>query len=190
MVLGDFMKNSVFSKVRLLAGAVLVASLLMLVGCKPAADDDPIPEDKTYYLSGTWKEEYGTYKIDCIKETFDAGEYSYAGNEMVIRFSDEKCTAGTIFIKYTKAYEETTDDKSDDPTWTYSDWTKSYYRYSTTAPDVGKWYAISFKDLTNKSISISGAYGTKASTDTLEEAVKEFTIENGYFSLYSECVRQ
>lgn len=175
------MKNSVFSKVRLLAGAVLVASLLMLVGCKPAADDDPIPEDKTYYLSGTWKEEYGTYKIDCIKETFDAGEYSYAGNEMVIRFSDEKCTAGTIFVKYTRALCST-----------HSNFDAYKYVYDDDATDVGKWYAISFKDLTNKSISISGAYNKdgKTSTDTLEEAVKEFTIENGYFSFYSDCVRQ
>lgn len=190
MVLGDFMKNSVFSKVRLLAGAVLVASLLMLVGCKPAADDDPIPEgleriESSDLLVGRWAaSEYEVYNI--TETSFENGYYE--GDDLyVLKTSD---AAGTIFIKYTKAYEETTDDKSDDSTWIYSSWTESYYRYSTTAPDVGKWYAISFKGLTNKSISISGAYGTKTSTDTLEEAVKEFTIENGYFGLYSDCVRQ
>lgn len=32
--------------------------------------------------------------------------------------------------------------------------------------------------------------GGATSTETLDEAVSEFTIENGYFGTYSDCTRQ
>ena len=68
----------------------------------------------------------------------------------------------------------------------------SDYSYSETAPDVGKWYAIAFKELTASSVSLSGAYNAsgKISAETLEEAISTFTIANGYFDNYSECVKQ
>lgn len=53
---------------------------------------------------------------------------------------------------------------------------------------VGKYYAVSFKDLTDTSISICGAYKDgKMSADTLVEAITEFTINNGYYGTYSSC---
>lgn len=54
---------------------------------------------------------------------------------------------------------------------------------------VGKYYAVSFKDLTDTSISISGAYKKdgKMAADSLVEAINEFTINNGYYSFYSSC---
>lgn len=53
---------------------------------------------------------------------------------------------------------------------------------------VGKYYAVSFKDLTDTSISISGAFkGGKMAADSLIEAISEFTINNGYYSFYSSC---
>uniref|UniRef100_UPI0023F7BCE2 hypothetical protein n=1 Tax=Treponema berlinense TaxID=225004 RepID=UPI0023F7BCE2 len=84
-----------------------------------------------------------------------------------------------IYIKYTRAYCST---HSDSTTYTYI--------YDEDAADVGKWYAIAFKELTASSVSLSGAYGTISSTSTLEEAISTFTIDNGYFSTYSECVKQ
>lgn len=67
-----------------------------------------------------------------------------------------------------------------------------YGRYTENTYDssvVGKYYAVSFKDLTDTSISISGAYKEKGkiATDSLVEAITEFTINNGYYSLYSSC---
>lgn len=67
-----------------------------------------------------------------------------------------------------------------------------YGRYITNSfytNVVGKYYAVSFKDLTDTSILISGAYKKdgKTGTDTLVEAITEFTINNGYYSLYSSC---
>ena len=66
-----------------------------------------------------------------------------------------------------------------------------YGRYTENTYDssvVGKYYAVSFKDLTDTSISISGAFkGGKMAADTLIEAITEFTINNGYYSFYSSC---
>lgn len=67
-----------------------------------------------------------------------------------------------------------------------------YGRYITNSfytNVVGKYYAVSFKDLTYSSVSISGAYKKdgKIATDSLVEAITEFTINNGYYSLYSSC---
>lgn len=63
------------------------------------------------------------------------------------------------------------------------------YTENTYSPSVvGKYYAVSFKDLTDTSISISGAYKDgKMSADTLVEAISEFTINNGYYGNYSSC---
>ena len=62
---------------------------------------------------------------------------------------------------------------------------------SDTAPDVGKWYAVSYKNLKKDSVSLSGAFklGGKTSTETFKEAIQEFTVENGYFDYYSECTK-
>lgn len=63
------------------------------------------------------------------------------------------------------------------------------YTENTYSPSVvGKYYAVSFKDLTYSSISISGAYKDgKMAADTLVEAITEFTINNGYYGNYSSC---
>ena len=67
-----------------------------------------------------------------------------------------------------------------------------YGRYTENTYDssvVGKYYAVSFKDLTYSSVSISGAYKKdgKIATDSLVEAITEFTINNGYYGNYSSC---
>ena len=139
---------------------------------------------------GTWKA--SQYEQYTITTTTFSSLNSYEGNNLVIvPLSD---TAGTIFIKYTKSYESTTTEPTDSSSWlsyTYNG-TTTWYRYSTTAPDAGKWYAVSYKELTASSVKLSGAYkyGGATSTTTLEQAIAEFTIENGYFGTYSECVKQ
>lgn len=67
----------------------------------------------------------------------------------------------------------------------YGKYTENTYNPSV----VGKYYAVSFKDLTYTSISISGAYKEKGkiATDSLVEAITEFTINNGYYGTYSSC---
>lgn len=58
-----------------------------------------------------------------------------------------------------------------------------------------KFNAICYKNLTETSCELSGAYkdenaGGKAYCDSLENAKKEFTIENDYYGLFGEYVRK
>ena len=180
--------------------AVLCALLFVSFGfmsCQQEDDDNGLP-DGVYELSdnsaliGTWVNSYsgGTSVYKITSSTFDnsgTSSYngttstydSYAGNNLVVSYTNDEETSGYIYIKYTRAYCST---HSDSTTYTYI--------YDEDAADVGKWYAIAFKELTASSVSLSGAYGTVSSTSTLEEAISTFTIDNGYFSTYSECVKQ
>lgn len=112
-------------------------------------------------LLGTWENKQPnfteTYIYDGI--TFDAGSYKMKVKS-IIWSSD---ASGIIYGRYTE---------------------------NTYSPSVvGKYYAVSFKDLTDTSISISGAYKEKGkiATDSLVEAINEFTINNGYYGNYSSC---
>ena len=169
------MKN--FKLSRLFAAAVFVA-VLGLSGCKQIVTqfvDNYIivaPIDANDALIGDWVDSSGAH-YEVTQNAFDnhgTGWQSYAGNNLVVqKISD---TAGTIFIQFTRAAN--------------SDWT-----YSTTAPDVGKWYGISYKNLTASGVDISGAYksGGRSACNTLQEAINEFTIANGYFGTYNTCTK-
>lgn len=163
------MKNTKFSFNRawLLLTALLMSALAAVSFTSCKSDDD----DASIY--GTWKSSYGEIYDISTTELKNGGSWGngYAGNNLTVIESSD--SAGYIYIKYTKAMN-------------------ADYSYSETAPDVGKWYAISYKNLTDDTVSISGAYksGGATSTETLDEAVSEFTIENGYFGIYSDCTRQ
>lgn len=170
------MKSTRLSLLR--AKAVLFALVSVLAFSFSACNVTTEPEVEHVYkqidaddlLVGTWTDgtKYGTYII--TNTTFEnAG--SYKGNNLVVQKLDS--TSGYIYIKYTVAMN-------------------ADYSYSETAPDVGKWYAISYKDLGAEKISISGAYkdGGATSCETLDEAVTEFTVDNGYFGSYSPLTRQ
>ena len=150
---------------RFLAVFITVVSLCAF-GCKTQ------PEEVSYSdIFGKWTDDSGSiYEIteDSFKNYGERWS-AYEGNSLEIIPNDDG-KSGTIFLKYTV---------SANPDWSYSD----------TAPDVGKWYAVSYKkNLTKNSVSLSGALksGGKTSTETLEEAKEEFTVENGYFASYSE----
>lgn len=112
-------------------------------------------------LLGTWENKQQTYTETYIYDgiNFDAGSYKMKVKS-IIWSSD---ASGIIYGRYT----ENTYDSS----------------------VVGKYYAVSFKDLTYSSVSISGAYKKdgKIATDSLVEAITEFTINNGYYGNYSSC---
>ena len=111
-------------------------------------------------LLGTWENKQPTYTETYIYDgiNFDAGSYKMKVKS-IIWSSD---ASGIIYGRYT----ENTYDSS----------------------VVGKYYAVSFKDLTDTSISLCGAYKDgKMATDSLVEAINEFTINNGYYGTYSSC---
>ena len=119
------------------------------------------PYNDNSRLLGTWENKQQTYTETYIYDgiNFDAGSYKMKVKS-IIWSSD---ASGIIYGRYTE---------------------------NTYNPSVvGKYYAVSFKDLTDTSISISGAYKEKGkiATDSLVEAISEFTINNGYYSTYSSC---
>lgn len=69
------------------------------------------------------------------------------------------------------------------------------YLSNGNADVIGKYYAVSFTNLSETDLSISGALnGTHGSAavegyaaDTLEEAKTNFTIEKGSFAQYTQC---
>lgn len=172
------MKSTRLSLLR--AKAVLFALVSVLAFSFSACNVTTEPEVEHVYkqidaddlLVGTWTG--GSTKWPesyTITNTTFESKGSYKGNNLVVQKLDS--TSGYIYIKYTVAMNA---DNS----------------YSETAPDVGKWYAISYKDLGAEKISLSGAYkkGGATSCETLDEAVTEFTVDNGYFAYYSPLTRQ
>ena len=152
---------------RFLAVFITVVSLCAF-GCKTQ------PEEVSYSdIFGKWTDDSGSiYEIteDSFKN-YGEGWSAYEGNSLEIIPNDDG-KSGTIFLKYTVSMNP---DRS----------------YSNTAPDVGKWYAVSYKNLKKDSVSLSGAFklGGITSTETLKEAIQEFTVANGYFDKYSECTK-
>lgn len=171
-------KFNIFSKVAI--AAFLVASAFVLAGCKPGVEY----RDVNVELSGTWAaNESERYTI--TYSSFES-ENTYKGDNLVI--VQDSAKSGRIFIKYTQIPDwgkDQDDEPADKTGWTFSfgKW------YPSDVALIGKWYAISYKDLTSKSIKLSGAFGAKKATDTLEEAIAEFTAENNYFAFYSDCVK-
>ncbi|MDD6929962.1 MAG: hypothetical protein PUI78_03905 [Treponema sp.] len=163
-------------------GALLVVVSLSfsLASCKTADDDNPLPQgieelSADSPLIGKWQDSYGSiYEISQTKFSNYGESYeSYAGNNLVISKTSEN--SGYIYIQYTRAADEN---------WNYT-------TDKEKAPDIGNWYAISYKELKENSIQLSGACKSegKTSTETLEEAITEFTIDNGYFETYSDCTK-
>lgn len=196
---------------------VCAALSAAFISCDPIVEPAFSTEEEALAaLNGTFAGSYESYTIDVDNSTFDAGSYSYAGDNMTIDFTSDDYTEGYIYIKYTRSYETSSTEPEDLDSWTAvyiwtnnsdntdvkysepedsSNYTKSvsyYWRFSSEAPDVGKYYALSFKELSTSSISLSGAYkyGGATSTETLDEAKNEFTIDNGYYAGYSELVKQ
>lgn len=154
---------------RFLAVFITVVSLCAF-GCKTQPEEGIISD-----LYGKWTSSFGEV-FEISKDYFkNYGESwsCYEGDSIIIIPNENDNASGTIFLKYTVS-------RNPDGS------------YSNTAPDVGKWYAVSYKkNLTKNSVSLSGAYKSdgKTSTETLEKAIEEFTVENGYFASYSECTK-
>ena len=125
------MKNTKFSFNRawLVLTALLMSALVAVSFTSCKSDDD----DASIY--GTWKSSYGEIYDISTTELKNGGSL---GNCYTVR--KLSASAGIIYIKYTRSIIYGSMD------------------YSENAPDVGKWYAISYKNLTDDTVSISGAY--------------------------------
>ena len=161
-------------------GALLIVVSLSfsLASCKTDDnDDDSLTSgieklSKDSPLIGKWQDSYySIYEISQNEFSNYGDTYlSYAGNNLVISKTSEN--SGYIYIQFTRAADEN---------WNYT-------TDKEKAPAIGNWYAISYKELKENSIQLSGASKYEGKT-SLEEAITEFTIDNGYFGIYSDCTK-
>lgn len=145
----------------------ILMALVLSVSCSKNNPNNPT-KTKEQMLQQKWQDNDTTWGISqyiITDSTFDSlyndsVSYSFSISEIVWN-SDNK--SGIIYGKYTA---------------------NSY-----SQEVVGKYYAVSFKDLTDTTLKISGAYksGGVSATDTLAEAKTTFTEAGGYFGVYSDC---
>ena len=179
------MKNLKFSR---LFAAMMFVACLMFVGCDPVTNEKittvdnyiivrPLEADEA--IIGTWTDGGQKFEIqnNNFKNSYLYGSWqeAYTGNNLIINYTST--TSGYIYMKYTKAIMPD-------------------YSYSEEAPDVGKWYALAFKDLnitdTTSSVKIAGAWKDDAvnAFEKLEDAIKAFTVENGYFATFNDVNKE
>ncbi|MEI0560027.1 hypothetical protein R4L22_00415 [Brachyspira pilosicoli] len=150
--------------------STLLTVLVLAVSCANTNPNDPT-KTKEEMLQQKWQYDNfeGGYDIKADRVDDWAGtavNYSVAIKEI---FWNKDNTSGIIYGQYTIA--------------------PSYN------PSVAnKYYAISFKGLTDSAVSICGASKQLAdgsydsSAESLEEAKTKFTEANGYFGSYSDCI--
>ena len=126
-------------------GALLVVVSLSfsLASCKTADGDNPLPQgieelSTDSPLIGKWKDSYSSIYEISQNEFSNYGDtyLSYAGNNLVISKTSEN--SGYIYIQFTRATDEN----------------RNYTTDKEKAPDIGNWYAISYKDLEENSIQL------------------------------------
>ena len=146
---------------------ITIIILISSVSCNKVTPPDDGKLHKNHsLLIGTWENKQPTYT-----ET-----YTYDGQTFT---SADAYSITVEEISWT----------SDTEGFIYGKYTENTY----TPSNVGKYYAVSFKDLTDTTISICGAYDSatqSSSADSLDDAKTKFTIANDSFSQYSSCNKQ
>lgn len=158
---------------------VLFALLAGVALASCSIDDDDDGSTPSSVITGIFESDHNerfeitmTTFTNKYKTSHNDYNTAYEGTVAQIPQGYNATGSGIIYIKYTRAM--------------YSDNT-----YGEHAPDVGKYYAIAYKDLTTGFVKLSAAYkrGGATSCSTLQEAKMEFTEANGYFADWSECTR-
>lgn len=151
--------------------STLLTVLILAVSCANTNPNDPT-KTKEELLKQKWQDNNTTYGISQYHITDNKFDSLY-DNSVNYSITIEKIawnadnTSGIIYGKYTV--------NNNNPNY------------------VGKYYAISFKGLTDSAVSICGASKQLAdgsydsSAETLDEAKTKFTEANGYFDFYSDC---
>lgn len=153
--------------------STLLTVLVLAVSCANTNPNDPTKETN---LQQKW--EYSTYAGSGYNITAQKVDSYYTDN-------------GNENISYSISIEEIA--------WNADNTSGIIYGQYTIAPSynpsvANKYYAISFKGLTDSAVSICGASKQLAdgsydsSAESLEEAKTKFTEANGYFGSYSDCI--
>lgn len=170
--------------------ASLFAALLVLTACTPEAPQESEPKLEDVHplkasdgIIGTWvNEDPGVYG-----EKYDIGVSYY--NNYSRSDSNWQYHADQWFLYYSTKHP-----------YLYKISETSGILYAQfddeehigASASVGQWYAFYYKNLSSDSVEICQAAkaGGKLACDTLEKAVSEFTIENGYYGIFSSCEKK
>ena len=146
--------------------STLLTVLVLAVSCANTNPNDPT-KTKEELLKQKWQDNDTTYGIS---------QYLITDNKFDSLYDSS--------ISYSITIEEIAWNADNTSGIIYGQYTDNLY-----FPEVvNKWYAVSFKDLTETTIRICGASkNNDFSAETLEEAKTKFTEANGYFGYYSDC---
>lgn len=185
------MKNLRYSLFRLLLAVTFACSLSVFSGCmQPLGDEgeengivEPLAADSL--LCGKWQDNYtdwntygsgdNSYDYQIGVSIIEDGSYTGTNSSTLVYYRQVNSDSGYIYYKFTfnySAYENNG-----------SGWT------TVEVPSINKWGAIYYKNLTTNSVNLSSFSGSKKYVDTLDEAVKEFTVAKGYFASVPPCTR-
>ena len=178
------MKNLRNSLFRLLLAASFACSLFVFSGCmQPLGDEEEggvadrlISSD---LITGTWVNLTYGEKYEVLTSGYN--NYSHYDSSYNLHPTDWFLYYATVNVYVKKTSENTG--------YVYSQFNDSTHIGSGAT--VNQWYAFHYKNLSTNSVQISQAYkaGGMAACNTLEQAVTEFTIANGYYERYSTCVK-
>ena len=177
------------NKISRFFAASLFAALLVLTACTPEAPQESGPKLEDVHplkasdgIIGTWVNDVPSQSYG---EKYDIGTSYY--NNYSRSDSNWNYHADQWFLYYStnnlKLYKI-----NDTSGIIYAQFNDA--EHIGASANVGQWYALYYKNLTSNSVQISQAFktGGKLACDTLEKAVSEFTIENGYYGIFSTCI--
>lgn len=135
------------------------------------------PDDPVYHAAGVFRSSYGeifelsdTYFKSYYQDSSGITSPCYEGR-IVHTVSAPDENEGVIIIKYTMRM--------------------NYVTNLYEAVYATQYYAIAYRNLTTRGVEFSGAYkrGGVDSCLTVDEAIRTYTIDSGYFETYSACER-
>ena len=146
--------------------STLLTVLVLAVSC---ANTNPNDQTKT-------KEELLKQKWQDNDTTYGISQYHITDNKFDSLYNNS--------VSYSITIEEIAWNADNNSGIIYGKYTAN----TSSSGVVNKWYAVSFKDLTETTIRICGASkNNDFSAESLEEAKTKFTEANGYFGYYSDC---
>ena len=168
------MKNIKFSR---LFAAVMVVACLAFVGCKPQTEEETVEKvivvkqlSAEDGIAGKWSNDneswntYNGYGCNYLPTKIETASYGVQTGTVYIQETSD--TSGYIYYKFSA------DMTGYGPAPDYTPFTVNC---------AGKWGAVAYKNLTADSVQMCDAFKTYDFAETLADAVKMYTVKNGWF---------
>lgn len=134
-------------------------------------------------VTSSWKE---NPNFKTLANIWQGTDLAWTGEIYEIKDNGDKGVEFLAYNTYTITVEEIVWDNGNTSGMIYGK-----YTYSWDPNSIGKYYAVSFKNLTSTSVDIAGAWdrvNNVWTADSLQQAKEIFTVEKGSFAEYTSCV--